>query len=42
MGSGTTGIAATQLGFNFVGVELDPAHFETASRRINAAMAEVA
>lgn len=34
MGSGTTGIAALQLGRRFVGIEIDPAHFATACRRI--------
>jgi hypothetical protein len=37
MGSGTTGVAAVQLGRSFVGVEIDPAHFATACRRIEAA-----
>lgn len=34
MGSGTTGIAAVKAGCKFVGVELDPKHFETACERI--------
>jgi site-specific DNA-methyltransferase (adenine-specific) len=34
MGSGTTGVAAVTLGLRFIGVELDPQHFETALRRI--------
>lgn len=37
MGSGTTGVAAVELGFNFIGVEIDPTHFATAERRIEAA-----
>lgn len=37
MGSGTTGVACVQLGRSFVGCELDPKHFETACRRIEAA-----
>lgn len=37
MGSGTTGVAAAQLGRSFVGVEIDPAHFATACRRIEQA-----
>ncbi len=37
MGSGTTGVSALQLGRRFIGIELDPAHFETAVRRIEAA-----
>lgn len=34
MGVGTTGIAALQLGRKFIGIELDPIHFETACKRI--------
>jgi site-specific DNA-methyltransferase (adenine-specific) len=34
MGSGTTGVAALMAGRRFIGIELDPAHFETACRRI--------
>lgn len=34
MGSGSTGVACARLGRPFVGVELDPVHFETACRRI--------
>ena len=34
MGSGSTGVAAVQIGRQFIGVEIDPAHFETACRRI--------
>jgi site-specific DNA-methyltransferase (adenine-specific) len=34
MGSGSTGIAALQEGFNFIGIELDPRHFQTALQRI--------
>lgn len=34
MGSGTTGVAAVSLGRRFLGVEIDPAHFDTACRRI--------
>ena len=37
MGSGTTGVAAVQLGRDFIGCELDPQHFETACRRIEQA-----
>ncbi len=39
MGSGTTGVAALQLGRRFVGVELDPHYFDVACRRIEAAQA---
>ncbi len=34
MGSGTTGLAAAQLGRKFIGIEIDETHFETALRRI--------
>ena len=34
MGSGTTGIAALNLGRRFVGIEIDPRHFATACERI--------
>ncbi len=34
MGSGTTGVAAIRTGRQFIGVEIDPAHFEVATRRI--------
>jgi len=36
-GSGTTGIAAVNLGFNYIGIELDERYVEIARRRINAA-----
>ncbi len=35
LGSGTTTIAASRLGRNSVGVELDPVYFESACRRIH-------
>lgn len=37
MGSGTTGVACARLGRRFVGIELDPLHFDLACRRIEAA-----
>lgn len=37
MGSGTTGVAALRLGRRFIGCEIDPAYFEIACRRIEAA-----
>lgn len=40
MGSGTTGVAAARLGFNFVGIERDPEYFEIARRRIEHAGSE--
>ncbi len=39
-GSGTSGVAAVKLGRNFVGIEKDPGHFDTACRRISAALRE--
>jgi len=42
MGSGTTGVACMELGFNFIGCEIDPDYFSIAERRIKqAAMQEV-
>ncbi len=38
MGSGTTGVACAQTGRRFVGIELDPAHFDVACRRIDEAL----
>jgi site-specific DNA-methyltransferase (adenine-specific) len=35
-GSGTTGIAAVNLGFNYIGIELDEQYVEIARRRISA------
>jgi DNA modification methylase len=37
MGSGTTGVAAVDLGRKFIGIEIDPNHFDTACRRVGAA-----
>lgn len=37
MGSGSTGVAATALGRNFIGIELDSEYFDIASRRMNEA-----
>ena len=34
MGSGSTGVAAIARGLTFIGIEIDPEHFETACRRI--------
>jgi site-specific DNA-methyltransferase (adenine-specific) len=34
MGSGSTGVAAVELGFDFIGIESDPIHFATAQRRL--------
>lgn len=41
MGSGSTGVAAIRAGKQFTGIEKNPAHFETAVRRITAAWAEL-
>ena len=35
MGSGTTGIAATQEDFNFIGIEMDEEYIEIANHRIS-------
>jgi DNA modification methylase len=37
MGSGTTGIAAVQQGRDFIGVEIEAEHFETACKRLEEA-----
>lgn len=37
MGSGTTGIAALDLGLKFIGIEIDPEYFDAACRRIESA-----
>ena len=34
MGSGTTGVAAVQMGRQFIGIERDPTYFDIACRRI--------
>jgi len=34
MGSGTTGVAAVELGQDFIGIELDPMYFDVAKQRI--------
>jgi site-specific DNA-methyltransferase (adenine-specific) len=38
MGSGTTGVAAVNLGRQFVGIEIEPAYFDMACRRIETAL----
>lgn len=40
MGSGTTGIAAIQLGRKFIGIEREPKYFDIACRRIEQAVAQ--
>lgn len=37
MGSGTTGVACAQMGRRFIGIEMDPSHFEVACERIRKA-----
>jgi site-specific DNA-methyltransferase (adenine-specific) len=37
MGSGSTGVAAKALGFEFIGIEMDPEYFEIAKMRIGGA-----
>jgi DNA modification methylase len=41
MGSGTTGVAALQLGRRFVGCEIDPGYFAIAEKRIKQAAAQM-
>lgn len=40
MGTGSTGVAAIRAGRRFTGIEWNPKHFETACRRIEAAVLE--
>ena len=40
MGSGTTGVAAVQLGRQFIGIEREPKYFEIACKRIEQAHAQ--
>jgi adenine-specific DNA-methyltransferase len=40
MGSGTTGVAAAQMGRPFIGIEQDSKYFEIAVQRISAALAQ--
>jgi len=41
MGSGTTGVAAVQLGRNFIGCEIDPDYFAIAEKRIKDAQMQI-
>lgn len=41
MGSGTTGVAAVQMGRKFIGIEREPSYFDIACRRIEQAQAQV-
>jgi len=40
MGSGTTGVACVKLGRKFIGIEIEPAYFDTACKRIELAYAQ--
>jgi len=40
MGSGTTGLAAIQMGRKFIGIEREPRYFEIACKRIEQAVAQ--
>lgn len=40
MGSGSTGVAAVQMGLSFVGIEAEPRYFDVACRRIEQAQAQ--
>jgi site-specific DNA-methyltransferase (adenine-specific)/modification methylase len=40
MGSGTTGVAAIQLGRKFIGIEREPKYFDVACKRIEQAVAQ--
>jgi DNA modification methylase len=40
MGSGTTGVAAIQLGRKFIGIERNPSYFDIAVRRIEQAYSQ--
>lgn len=42
MGTGSTGVAAVRAGKRFVGIEKNPAHFETSCERLRAAQGEIA
>ena len=37
MGSGTTGVAAVQMGRRFIGIEREPKYFDIACKRIEQA-----
>jgi DNA modification methylase len=41
MGSGTTGVAAVQLGRKFIGIEIDETYYEIAKKRISQAMLQM-
>tara|TARA_R110002126_G_C10310789_1_gene487979 strand:- start:162 stop:332 length:171 start_codon:yes stop_codon:yes gene_type:complete len=41
MGSGTTGVAAIQMGRKFIGIEREPKYFDIACKRIEQASRQV-
>jgi len=41
MGSGTTGVAAKELGRSFIGIEIDENYFNIAKKRIDQAVQEL-
>ena len=41
MGSGTTGVAAIQMGRKFIGIEREERYFEIACKRIEAAHSQI-
>ena len=41
MGSGTTGVAAIQMGRKFIGIEREPKYFDIACKRIEAAHQQI-
>lgn len=41
MGSGTTGVAAAQMGLSFIGIEREPKYFDIACRRIEDAQRQL-
>ena len=40
MGSGTTGVAAIQMGRKFIGIEREPKYFDIACQRIEQAVSQ--
>jgi site-specific DNA-methyltransferase (adenine-specific) len=40
MGGGTTGVACIRTGRRFIGIEIDPGHYQIAKRRIEAELAQ--
>jgi site-specific DNA-methyltransferase (adenine-specific)/modification methylase len=40
MGSGTTGVAAIQMGKKFIGIEREPKYFEIACKRLEQAVSQ--